>query len=271
MTVRSRAARAGLATALCTWLAACGTARPATAPMRTLALTAPSAAADAAPGDRALIVLLPGRGDAPEDLVARGMVDMVRARGIAADVVVVDAHVGYYRSRQAVERLLADVIAPARARGYRSIWLAGISLGGFGALLYGARYGATDPIDGVFAIAPYLGRGDDLPAEIRAAGGLPAWDGAASADDDYARLVFAWLRGFGDPGEPRPQLWLGVGADDRFAERIRLVAPLLPADHFIEVPGGHTWQPWLRIWGTMLDQAPLPRVAVTATAVSAAR
>ena len=51
-------------------------------------------------------------------------------------MVVADAHVGYFRNRSFEDRLRADVMVPARARGYESIWLAGISLGGLGALLY---------------------------------------------------------------------------------------------------------------------------------------
>ena len=157
-------------------LSGCAFLRPPTAPM---AVTADDAPATSTP--RVLLVLLPGVGDTPDDLIRHGMVEMVRERGIAADVVVADAHYGYYRTRQTVQRLWQDVIAPARSKGYQGVWLAGISIGGLGALLYGSaiEHGEQDPVTGVLSIAPYLGD-DDVLQEVRAAGGLRSWQPSAS-------------------------------------------------------------------------------------------
>ena len=57
-----------------------------------------------------------------------------------------------------------------------------------------------------------------------------------------------------------------MAAADRVGQRARLAAPLLPAGNYLEVQGAHEWQPWLRIWGEMLDRAPLPRTAGAAVA-----
>ncbi|MBL8727952.1 MAG: alpha/beta hydrolase [Planctomycetes bacterium] len=237
-------------------LAGCAYLRSPSVPMASTLDAAPAAATS-----RVLLVILPGVGDTPDDLIRHGMVQMVRERGIAADVVIADAHFGYYRSRQTVQRLWQDVIAPARASGYAGVWLAGISIGGLGAMLYGSgvESDAPDPIAGVLSIAPYLGDAA-LRDEIVAAGGLLAWQPPAEPED-FARRLFAWLRGYGDPTAKRPPLYLGIGTDDKFFGHAELLAPLLPADHVITVAGAHRWRPWLEIWGEMLDRAPLPRLA----------
>ena len=106
--------------ALLLTLAGCAS-RPATAPLRTIAQPSPcEAQADT------LLVLLPGTYSLPEDFVREGFVRAVREAGLAADVLLVDAHTGYYENRSIVDRLHADVVRPARARGYRQVWLAGI-------------------------------------------------------------------------------------------------------------------------------------------------
>jgi pimeloyl-ACP methyl ester carboxylesterase len=74
------------------------------------------------------------------------------------------------------ERLRAEVIEPAQARGYDDIWLLGVSIGGFGSLLYAGEFPAD--IRGIVLLAPYLG-GSRTPRAIEAAGGLEVWRGAA--------------------------------------------------------------------------------------------
>ncbi len=118
------------------WLGAslvgCPVWRPATVPIATIAEPAPCASRP-----DTLLVMLPGSSSLPQDFVREGFVRAVRERRIAADVVLVDAHVGYYADKRIARRLRADVIAPALAQGYRQIWRAGLSIGAFGALIYG--------------------------------------------------------------------------------------------------------------------------------------
>lgn len=68
-----------------------------------------------------LIVMLPGVYSYPEEFVREGFVKAVQDRRIAADVVRVDAHLGYYEKNVFVERLRQDVIAPAKARLSRDL------------------------------------------------------------------------------------------------------------------------------------------------------
>ncbi|HEU4458832.1 MAG TPA: alpha/beta hydrolase-fold protein [Methylibium sp.] len=200
-----------------------------------------------------LLVLLPGAYDDPADLVGQGFVQAVRQRRLVLDVWLVDAHLGHYRERSILDRLDADVLAPARAEGYRTIVLAGISIGGFGALLCAST--RPDRVSTVVALAPWLGP-SELVGEIAGAGGVAPWL-AAGGDrrerdgDAAARALWRWL---GQAGERRaPELWLGYGRSDRLAEGHRLLAAALPAPQVLAVPGGHDWAPWRALWSATLD------------------
>ena len=204
-----------------------------------------------------LLVLLPGAFDRPSDFIDEGFVDAVRRRGIAVDFALVDATVPYYRKRLIIDRLDADVIAPARARGIRHVWLAGVSIGGLGATIYpNERRGI---VDGMILIAPYLGEPPVL-AEIAASGGLRSWSppGAIPPEDDDRRL-WSWLKQVASRGDDAPDLYLGYGVDDRLAEGHRLLGAALAPDHVFTAPGIHDWPAWRAVWNAMLDAAPLPR------------
>lgn len=44
-----------------------------------------------------------------------GFVRAVRERQLGVDMVLVDAHLGYYSDRSMIDRLQSDIVAPARA------------------------------------------------------------------------------------------------------------------------------------------------------------
>jgi pimeloyl-ACP methyl ester carboxylesterase len=169
----------------------------------------------------------------------------------------VDSHLGYFSDGSVMKRLHDDVVLPARAAGYRSIWMVGISLGGFASLGYAARHG--EHIDGVVALAPYPGtRG--LQKEIVDAGGPRAWSRtAADTEADLERAVWRWLADDVPGPRPRPRLYLGLGQDDRFAQGVQLMATTLPAAQTSSVPGGHDWGPWRALWNGWLDRGLLAK------------
>ena len=239
-------------------LSGCAAWRPVTVPIGTLAEPARCATRP-----DTLIVMLPGAGSRPEDFATEGFVQAVRQRQLAADIVLVDAHRGYFNDLAIIERLRADVIAPARARGYAQIWLVGISLGAFGSLVYAAERPAG--ITGIVALGPYLGS-PEKGAEVAAAGGLTAWRGPATAmPGDFEAKFWRWLQSFGAPiaqaggqaSSPRPTLLLGYGLEDRFRPNHDLLAAALPPAQVFTTPGGHDWAPWLALWQRMLDAMPL--------------
>lgn len=206
-----------------------------------------------------LLVFLPGRYDHPKDLVRNGLIAAVQERGIDADIVIPDLHFGYYIKRTAVDRLHEDVIRPARNKGYRHIRLVGISVGGFGALLYAQMHPGL--VDEVVLIAPYLGE-SRIHQEIARVGGLVAWDPGQWTAEDYERTLWAWLREHGAAADP--VISLGYGRSDSFATSNRLLAAVLPTDRVTSTPGGHDWAPWRRIWETLLERRPLPACVRTA-------
>jgi pimeloyl-ACP methyl ester carboxylesterase len=223
-----------------------------------------------------LLVFLPGAFLKPEEFEREGFISAVRERDLAADALLVDADVSYYYDQTFIDRLHDDILLPQRAMGYRSIWLVGISIGGFGALIHElARPGA---VDGIVALAPYLGR-RPLGAEIHKAGGLRAWKAPEGPppDQEVDRKLWPWLQQYAasKPAKGLPPLYLGFGLADRFAANHRLLADALPAGRVFTTEGGHDWPQWSQLWRKVLDVLPLPsrgkERATTRTAAPARR
>lgn len=211
----------------------------------------------AVPGARTLIVFLPGRGGAPEDYAREGFQKIAADAGLDADTIAVDAHLGYYRKRTATIRIKEDVIDPAHAAGYTRIVLVGISMGGLGAVLYAKQQ--PQDIAAIVLIAPFLGDKDVLD-EIEAAGGIAKWTPAQPLpESDYQRDVWKWLRGYADPNQSRPPVYLGFGTGDRFLRSHRLLAGMLPPSQVFTAPGGHDWAPWREVYRQILLAGPVPR------------
>ncbi len=203
----------------------------------------PRAAGDAA-RPRALLVMLPGRGDMGEDFAAHGFVDAALRSSFDVDVITVDAHFGYYQKRSLPERLHEDVLAPARAR-YDRIWLLGISMGGIGSLITAQRY--PSEVDGVILLAPYLGRRQTLLA-IEKAGGVQSWTPPSHPSWDEG--VWAWIKRTDTP------IYLGYGTEDFGARAHALLAKGLPKDHVFTRAGEHTWSTWEPLFDEILAARP---------------
>jgi pimeloyl-ACP methyl ester carboxylesterase len=245
----------GATGALALLLAGCGLFwRPPEAPLRTVLDKS-----SCTPIATTLLVMLPGAYSNPEEFAREGFVAAVQERKLAVDVLRVDAQVGYYYDTNILTHLRDDVISPARAQGYTSIWILGISVGGFG----GLSYAATHPgdITGIVALAPYLGD-RTTSIDIANAGGLSRWQAPTEMlpGDKGEQRLWRWLQRYGtDTGKSDlPKLYVGFGIDDRFAFSDRLLAALLPADQVFLTPGGHDWPEWRRLWTDMLPILPLP-------------
>ncbi|MEJ7687863.1 MAG: alpha/beta hydrolase [Variovorax sp.] len=206
-----------------------------------------------------LLVMLPGVYSHPDEFVEEGFLDAVAERKLAVDVALVDAHIGYYNDKTIFERLRSDVIAPAGARGYRSIWIVGISIGGFGALTYPEIH--PNELAGIVALAPYLGE-RLISTEIANAGGLKRWRAPAGVVPMEQRL---WRRlqryGTEAVGPDLPPVYLGYGLDDRFAFSHKLLSDLMPNGRVFTTDGGHDWPEWRRLWRSMIPSLPLPTCA----------
>jgi hypothetical protein len=211
---------------------------------------------------KTLIVFLPGAREIPEDLVKEGFVKAMRDRHIQADMKILDSHYAFFSKLEIVDRLEKEVMIPARAKGYSQIWFTGISLGGFGTLIYGAsqsRAKAPDPknmYDGFFVMAPYMG--EKKVWESIQSVGLANWQ--APKDGDFNVDLWRWLSDYNKADKSSlPQAYIGYGTEDFLAPPNRVFGSILPEDRHLKEPGKHDWPPWKTLWARWLDKAPLAR------------
>jgi pimeloyl-ACP methyl ester carboxylesterase len=201
-------------------------------------------------GSRALVVLLPGRRDIPEDFVRAGFGELAEKAGVGARMVAVDAHLGYYVRRTILERLRQDVIGPAKAQGVETIWLAGVSLGGTGSILYSIEH--PEEVSGMVILAPFLG--DKAVEQEIAKAGIRGWTPPPEPLDakDFQRRMWSWLKRYEKGSEGQIPIYLGWGTRDRFAGIDGLLAEILPRERVFTTDGGHDWRAWRRLWESFL-------------------
>lgn len=192
------------------------------------------------------VVMLPAAFCAAEDFVREGFVSAARTRSLPLDLVFVQPAARHVTDRSVLERLHEEIILPARGRGSRA-WLGGISLGGYLALGYAARH--ADQLTGLCLLAPYVGS-HLVTGEIARAGGVQQWQPAQCNDaDDEERRLWCFVKSY---DRRRLQMHLGMGSDDRFADRHRVLAQALAPADVESVPGGHDWPTWHRLWENFL-------------------
>lgn len=202
------------------------------------------------------LVLLPGSFDHPRDFARHDFGNVLKTRYPELHIVAVDAHMGYYRNRSVVQRLQEDVVGPLKEQGYR-VWMAGISLGGLGSLLYAQQ--TAEPrlaLDGLITIAPFLGS-DALISELQDAGGASSWvppdplpelKGRKTVGYSLWPWLADWYRTRQQPDSSTPDIVLAYGLHDSFAPAGELLADLLPTDRVFVQSGGHDWKTWRHLW-----------------------
>jgi len=244
-----------LFTALLPAAIVCGCYPPATVPLDIIRYDAGKEK-----DPRLLLVFLPGNGDPVSVFQENGFVEAVRERGLAADMIAVNAHIGYYRNGSIFERLREDVIGPAKAKGYAQIWMIGNSLGGYGSISYARGY--PDDITGVILLGPFLGD-KAMFQEIEQAGGLQKWRPShnnSSPKKDWGKFLWLWLKDHAQQERLSghnggfPWIYLGYGRDDRFSYGQSFMASFMPPEHVIAIDGGHDWSTWKTLWTRFLDQ-----------------
>lgn len=253
--------RRSLALLICAAAASgCAGVRPATAPIATQSISI-----DAAPPGSCLVVFLPGRRDGPGAYRRHGFPKIAAEAGLTAEYMEADAHIGYYQAETISKHLHADVIAPARARGFDRIWIVGISMGGLGGLLYAREH--PEGAQGILALAPFLG--DTEPGLVARAGGLSSWRmGPPRKVADYERELWGWLQRYTAEGATRPPVWLGWGLGDDLAPADRLLGDALPAGRALTAPGSHDWRTWTALWRAFLATGALQNGCGPAKAAS---
>lgn len=231
-------------------LAACSAGGDVTRPIPTLFVPA-------AASPHRLVVMLPGRGDDLDSLAQSGVARQIHEAWPDADVILTGLTMPFYLQGQATRRLHDEVMVPARARHYAQVWLAGISLGGMGALEYDQAY--PGEVDGLLLISPYLG---DRPLyrEIEKAGGLACWQPGPVqplGPETFQRELWRGLQRWREAPARTQSVWLAYGDSERFRDRIGLLATLLPPAHVVELPGHHNWTLWHPAMQALLTRAAL--------------
>lgn len=191
----------------------------------------------AAPHDT-VVIMLPGRGDRADTFIGEGFDAAGERWGF--DTIATDAHFGYYMKRSLLPRLHEDIVLPAHEAGYDKVWLLGISMGGFGSLLYASEH--PELVDGVILLAPFLGDSNSLE-EIAASGGLMSWDAESSQLEDYEIRIWKWIRDAETP------LILGYGEADGMADGYqKVLTDVLDPSSVYTLEGGHKWTTWKPLW-----------------------
>lgn len=218
-----------------------------------------------------LLVLLRGIGASHHIFEEEGIIDEIKGRHLPFDIVAPDTHFGYYDSQTLEARLKADIIDPARAQGYRQIWLAGFSMGGLGSLFYLRSH--PGDVDGVLLVSPFLGW-DGMIHEIQDAGGVTAWQQVTTDTADWSRLIWSWIKIYATAPQDYPPIYLGFGSNDWLAdEGPPLLASVLPTQRVVSVPGNHTVGTFKILFSRHLDtmQKIFPAPAATLAADSVSR
>jgi pimeloyl-ACP methyl ester carboxylesterase len=193
------------------------------------------------------IVLLPPAYAEPEDFLAAGFAAAVQTRGLNLDLLLVAPQLRHVTDRDFLAALHALLVQDATIR----TWLGGISLGAYLALCCAQRSAAV--LEGVLLLAPYLG--SNLTVSEVARTGLAAWPApeGPEIDEEHAlwRLLKHWPEGVA--------LHLGMGLQDRYGARHRVLATALPPGQVDAVSGAHDWPTWRRLWDNFLDVHLSPR------------
>jgi S-formylglutathione hydrolase FrmB len=206
------------------------------------------------------VVLLPGAGSDAGDFEREGFLKKLQESRLSIDIIAANATLPYYMRETMVTRIYEDVVRNVLAqKNYQQRWVMGMSMGGFGSFYYAMHHPQT--VDGVFALAPWLGA-DKLTDEIKKAGGLRNW--AAPGEEfptrqNYQRQLWRWLKAMTVGSQKGPELWLGYGTDDSLAGADSLVAAELPKERVLTSKGGHDWEVWNNLLERFLKEGPLNR------------
>jgi pimeloyl-ACP methyl ester carboxylesterase len=223
---------------------------PATVPMATVDFSG-----SREPGHKTLLVFLPGIRDDAAVFIREGFIAAALAHRVPADMMGADAHIGYYRERSFLCRLRQDVILPAKKRGYRDIWLVGISLGGFGAIWYDLEH--PGELAGIVTLSPYLGE-DEMVNEVALSGGLKPWQFPPGVKNDPQHEIWSNLKRYERNELTQGRVFLGFGKNDKFAHADGMLAAVLPPAQVFTSEGGHDWATWRFLWNRILLRLPLP-------------
>jgi pimeloyl-ACP methyl ester carboxylesterase len=211
-------------------------------------LSVPAAAAAPAPA-RVRVLLMPGAYHTPNQFLDAGFADSLHRLAPRTELTLAVPEMTHLTDRRWLAALHDEVIAPARAQQVR-LWLGGVSLGGFMALRFAAQY--PEAVDGLCLLAPYLGS-RIIAAEIAAQADIAHWQAGTLNDEDDERRIWQYVAQL-SRSMTATQIFLGFGAQDRFADTQRVLAAALRQARTTTrvIDGGHDWPVWRALWDEFL-------------------
>ncbi|PNU20616.1 hypothetical protein C2E25_06115 [Geothermobacter hydrogeniphilus] len=198
-----------------------------------------------------LLILLRGIWGGNDIFEREGMIQEVLDRKLPFDMVAPDSHFGYFRSETLPIRLHEDIILPARAKGYREIWIAGVSMGGLGSWFFLMEY--PEDIDGIIMFSPFLGWGG-IVEEIQEEGDIHAWQPGEHTVKDWERYLWAFIKKYLENQKDYPPIYLGYGDSDFFREEQAELAKYLPPSQVMVINGSHNNGTMKQLWKAYLDR-----------------
>lgn len=197
-----------------------------------------------------LIILLRGIGNDIHYFDEQGWTRKLQKRYPEYSIIIPDLHYGYYQKGIFFKRLYEDVIIPAKKSGVTSIWLAGISMGGLGAILT-SEYSTKD-IERIFLFAPYLGDGT-IQKQIEEVGSLAKWNGKPSDKEKWQFKLWSYLKVTTESKANTIPVYMGYGEQDGMPG-LNYLAASLPKQHVITLPGGHKDGVFTGLFEKMLER-----------------
>jgi enterochelin esterase-like enzyme len=209
---------------------------------------------------RDLIIFLPGLYDVAEIFKEEQFFSVARAAGIRADMVAASVHLDHLLQKKVIKRIETDVYFPAMKTGYKNTWFVGVSLGGLNSLLFYEKY--AEDICGVVLLAPYLG--DKVVTNaIKKAGGIHRWEPDHIENpndiknkelvDLRAQNLWRWIKRQ-KKSNTLQNIYLGHGAQDRYAEAHKLLANFLDSKNVTVIEGKHEWKTGRKLWQKQLAE-----------------
>ena len=199
-----------------------------------------------------LMVVIAGANQQPADLRSAGFLTAIRDRHLDIDVALLAPRPAHLLDRSALAALHHEIMRPARSSGRVTVWLAGISWGGFLALLYAADH--SQEVDGICLLSPYLGS-RMITSEILGFPSLMDWSaGVPDTHDVLAEERRIWRYLAERRAYPPVIRYLGFGVEDRFVTAQRLLAGQLPPQVVDVVAGGHDETVWRTLWDRFRDR-----------------
>jgi alpha-beta hydrolase superfamily lysophospholipase len=187
------------------------------------------------------VILLPPAYAEPEDFLRAGFAEAVRARGLDLDLNLVAPELTHVTDRTFMP--LIDPLVHCVPKC--STWLGGVSLGAYLALAYAER--TVSELEGLLLLAPYLG--SYLTVTDISRTGLAGWHAPEGDEVDEEHAIWRLLKHWPDG----VALHLGLGLQDRYGTRHRVLAQALSSDQVDAVSGAHDWPTWRRLWDNFLD------------------